>query len=904
MKKFQQILKNSEVKGKGVYYNYSCFGEPWGKYDIKENDYDEFINIYSELIENSKYNFHFVEKPKEISNLLFDIDFNYEGLKRKYKIGHISMTVNNINSILTEYFKLSKSKLKAYIFEKKKPTQKTNNNNCKDGFHIIYPKIQLETKYRYFIRDELIKKINKSKIYDNLNLSNDINDVIDEAIIFNNGWFLYGSSKPNRQPYKLTYILDNDLDECNIIKLKIKKLPLLLSNRKKIKSKIKLNDDVDKNKLNIKLEKYNKTKNKKINTNLSSNHKYSDYKNIIEKFIKCLNVERSKNYNDWIKICWIIKNLSLQYNFNGFKIFDDFSKLSPSVYDINSVKNIYIRSDGERDINIGSLIDLAKQDNIEEAKKIQKEFILFEKNKNNKNDEINSNDDDTSFIKLRNKLLNNAKKNKYRRIDEYIYKPKKNNPIVYEIKCTIKEYINEIFNNDMNCEEFNIYHSSENNNAKLIKYLKDMDHPYFPFMKYNDRIIAFKNGYLKLDKEKKENNDDDDEIEEDDKIEIDLTFHKYTNNEKFCVRKYLKYNFDEKILKKEYNEIETPYWDKLIKHHIEDNKIYEIFNCFMGRLLYPTGTDDWQCFPFLLGQGNTGKSTIFDIINSFFGSGEIGTIESNHEATFGLEKFLEKNLIICSDIPQNMKKIFNKSTFQKMISGESVSVARKGLKAIDILKWKVPIFFGGNYYPDYDDSSNSFSRRIAIFNINKEIKNKDTTLVKKIKKQELLLLLIKILKSYQYHKIYFSTKAFEDWNIDYFINNKKDLNEQNNHIERFLNLPLDERKTKYKQYKLYYKKNAKTRYNIFKKGFMYWLKNKEKNNIKLSKFEIISALKKAKYEIKGIMTCKACGNPHKTDCCNNYDRLNRTRVEVINNMAWEEINLNNNSYQFNDIDSM
>ena len=42
-----------------------------------------------------------------------------------------------------------------------------------------------------------------------LGTTNTVEDMVDKAVISTNNWFVYLSSKPNRQPYKLTRALDN-----------------------------------------------------------------------------------------------------------------------------------------------------------------------------------------------------------------------------------------------------------------------------------------------------------------------------------------------------------------------------------------------------------------------------------------------------------------------------------------------------------------------------------------------------------------------------------------------------------------------------------------------------------------------------------------------------------------------
>ena len=57
------------------------------------------------------------------------------------------------------------------------------------------------------------------KIITSLGTSNNIDDTLDEAVICKNGWLMYGSSKPNKKPYELSYIFDTDLNESKLDEL-------------------------------------------------------------------------------------------------------------------------------------------------------------------------------------------------------------------------------------------------------------------------------------------------------------------------------------------------------------------------------------------------------------------------------------------------------------------------------------------------------------------------------------------------------------------------------------------------------------------------------------------------------------------------------------------------------------
>ena len=92
-----------------------------------------------------------------------------------------------------------------HIFEK--PNVKKNNDVYCDGFHVVIPEIITGYENKFKLRSIVIKQIEKQKLFSSCLLTAD--QILDKSIIKNNGWFLYGSSKPNNEVYKLTTIIIN-----------------------------------------------------------------------------------------------------------------------------------------------------------------------------------------------------------------------------------------------------------------------------------------------------------------------------------------------------------------------------------------------------------------------------------------------------------------------------------------------------------------------------------------------------------------------------------------------------------------------------------------------------------------------------------------------------------------------
>ena len=107
----------------------------------------------------------------------------------------------------------------------------------------------------------------------------------------------------------------------------------------------------------------------------------------IENLLKCLLPARCDNYDDWIKVGFIINN---EMGINGYNIFDDWSKLSQK-YDKEKVRIFYnnIKPKEHGGIKIGTLKKMAKEDNLKLYKKLTKKIIINEELEEKSKDSYN-----------------------------------------------------------------------------------------------------------------------------------------------------------------------------------------------------------------------------------------------------------------------------------------------------------------------------------------------------------------------------------------------------------------------------------------------------------------------------------------------------------------------------------
>ena len=257
---FNKVGPNKYVRGiKGTYYiPYRCrYGLSRAMF-YKICAYHLFNGLKSNLLTGkNEFYINFAQYLPKVAPLCLDFDlvckFTDED-KKKFKRGddlhlynfnHISKIVEILNNIIYDNFEVEKEEIKAYVQEKDEFKFKAKEQ-VKDGLHIIYL-LPFSVAERFFIRDELIKKLKEIDFVKSFNfeITNSYEEIVDEAVITRNPWLTYGSIKVNTKklkdengniiyytdkrdgkkkarvqyeqslPYKLTHILDFDLYDEN-----------------------------------------------------------------------------------------------------------------------------------------------------------------------------------------------------------------------------------------------------------------------------------------------------------------------------------------------------------------------------------------------------------------------------------------------------------------------------------------------------------------------------------------------------------------------------------------------------------------------------------------------------------------------------------------------------------------
>ena len=361
------------IIARGAEFTHTSMGNPSQSYYIQSEDYDDFINEYTKAIKNGE-KIHITEKHKTISPILLDFDFRFNAkksnIKRLYTHDTLKQIISTYTNVLNDYIEIDNYDV--YVLEKNDPSL-VNDTTGKDGIHIVIPQVVTQPSLQYILRNKCLELL--KPVFEDLNYTNSVDDIFDECVIEKNNWLMYGSSKPDKEAYKVTKVFNVNGSNVNEI-----------DNNKKTKDLIKLFSIRNKKKeINLKFEKsselqdfsnimmekerealtykqiFKKTKNNKKNENVDIE--------LIRKFVKILNPLRSENFDSWIKLGWCLRNID-------YRLLDEwveFSKQSEKYQDGECEKKWeYMK---ESNLGIGTLRMWAKNDNLKQYVKIIQEDL-------------------------------------------------------------------------------------------------------------------------------------------------------------------------------------------------------------------------------------------------------------------------------------------------------------------------------------------------------------------------------------------------------------------------------------------------------------------------------------------------------------------------------------------------
>lgn len=200
-----------------------------GRYSIPDDKYEEFLKLYyNEVLCGSKDE-HLTEKQRlDEGPILLDLDlkFSYETKKRIYTKDHIFDLICTYLDELKQMYQFDDTlDIPIFIFEKDSVNRVEDKGYTKDGIHIIIG-LQMSHNVQCILRNRIIARI--SDVWGDIPITNTWDDVFDSSISKgNSNWQLYGSVKPQHEPYKLKYVYmlkkDASTEEIEIVEVEDKR---------------------------------------------------------------------------------------------------------------------------------------------------------------------------------------------------------------------------------------------------------------------------------------------------------------------------------------------------------------------------------------------------------------------------------------------------------------------------------------------------------------------------------------------------------------------------------------------------------------------------------------------------------------------------------------------------------
>ena len=342
------------------------------------------------------YNYYFknggklsiTEAIPDITPLLIDLDFDFDGttIDKQLTNDIINNIVEFIYKNIEEYFEVKDIlNTKCYIQEKSNPKTNSDGYTIKEGIHIIFPSIIGDK----LVFKEFFKQLSdKKEVNDILNLftskpTNDSTKIFDTNV---SRWFIYGSTKPNDVPYKVTKVynylteIENSLSDRELLDLfyLTKEYTKNIEYKKGI-DKVLIKKDIVSSKCDymssldcIETSYEHSDEEEQEISNEIQNVLKKDFIKTIEKYVlRCLSEDRYNDYELWIKLGMCLKNIGNEL----FDVWNKFSKRSDSYESRNDCLKKW-ESFGEHcnnPLTIKSLRYWAELDNINEYNKIKEE---------------------------------------------------------------------------------------------------------------------------------------------------------------------------------------------------------------------------------------------------------------------------------------------------------------------------------------------------------------------------------------------------------------------------------------------------------------------------------------------------------------------------------------------------
>jgi len=382
-----------------------------GSYYISDEEYPEFLELYkSSVLVKEKYEYLTEKQLEKNAPILIDLDFRYDSSikTRQYTSVDIDDIVDAYLAQLKTIYQFDEdTNFNIFVLEK-------SEVNClpdktKDGIHIIIT-IGSDRATQILLRKKMLEPI--KTIFEGSAITNKVEDILDEGISAGHvGWQLFGSCKPQHEPYKLTraYTVTFDTTD-NEFMFDWTADYDFIENLNKLSAR---NTDNYFAFFTSKFaEEHAQSTNKKpevkntvvSTTSTNVNTKSDEF--LIRRIIESGIVTSWASGTKWTEFGWVLKNTFEDKL--GWELFDLFSKLDTKEYDLISNRAKWdswkVRDDLRTKKNIGWLIKSLQKTDKDKITVIQQEFKQQKKQENIENGIIFVDNDEDACIAIFEKI--------------------------------------------------------------------------------------------------------------------------------------------------------------------------------------------------------------------------------------------------------------------------------------------------------------------------------------------------------------------------------------------------------------------------------------------------------------------------------------------------------------------
>ena len=179
-----------------------------GAFLVGDEERDNFLEKYYKKVFVDGHVDTLTEKQLvEDGPILIDIDMRYKkDIKtRQHNEGHIIDILGVMIDKLNEMLEFKKDDtFDVYVMEKQLPNL-TDEKYTKDGIHILVG-VKMHKGLQSILRNKMVGEFTESKNLNDLPFETDWENMFDEGVVKgHSNWQMYGSRKPNHQPYLLTH---------------------------------------------------------------------------------------------------------------------------------------------------------------------------------------------------------------------------------------------------------------------------------------------------------------------------------------------------------------------------------------------------------------------------------------------------------------------------------------------------------------------------------------------------------------------------------------------------------------------------------------------------------------------------------------------------------------------------